>query len=102
MKQTEIKTLEQIKKDMNNHSYVRMADDYGRGFEHGDYSIRDWGNWENPNNSNEQDCDNQVLTKSTETELMSLINNWRKQFPTMAINAIVGEKNWLYIRVNEK
>ena len=70
-------------------------------------SIRDWGEWKNPEYSEysdyeEEDYDWKELSTESYKKLLAIVDNYNKEYNTK-IEISIGEKNWIYfyIRVND-
>lgn len=90
---------------LNKGNWGRFADD-----DHFDnpntkgFSVRNWGEWELPNDvdPDEEDYDWEVMTDKTSKALGELIKKWRAEYPDFNIWVDSGEKNWIYIQVTPK
>lgn len=68
-----------------------------------EFSVRDWGVWENPPEArNEEDYDWQRPTKKTVDTLAKIIKDVQKRHKKVELHFSVEEKNWIYVSAEPK
>ena len=67
-------------------------------------SIRNWGNWEVPDDmmDDAEDCDFEVLTDGSREKLNKILNEIREKNENVVIDYDISEKNYINFTVREK
>ena len=64
-------------------------------------TCRHWGNWQIPDDVDQEDYDNEELTEKSYNKLQSIIVDLNKEFPKHGIDYMFSENNYIELTVIE-